>query len=264
MKRKLREQPDRETGKKAKPSERSEDADPEFPVVFPGQIVTSYMSTSSEGRILGRGLSYDEKTRDVAATLWGRLVRVDDDSNRWFVLPFNRTVYVPSKGDFVIGIITEKIGTEAYVVDLNTYRTCKLPTTNFDGATRRHRPQLKVHDYVYCYVADVSPAREVELSCAVSDELMAVGIPRKDWSSKDAVFGKLDRVDGTTLNGIDYASCVDLVSNSNSSLNDSLHALGLGFELVAGINNRVYVGAESTEDVVAVVGALKTIVSSVR
>lgn len=47
--------------------------------------------------------------------------------------------------------------------------------TNFEGATKRNRPNLKTGDIIYATVFDTTPRTEAELTC-VDDEKRARGM----------------------------------------------------------------------------------------
>lgn len=62
------------------------------------------------------------------------------------------TTYMPEKNHFVIGVIKNKIG-ENFLVDLNAPLDGTLPGLDFDGATKRNRPNLSNGDFVYARVS---------------------------------------------------------------------------------------------------------------
>ena len=74
------------------------------------------------------------------------------------------TTYIPEKNEFVIGIIKMKIG-ESYVVDINSPLDGSFGILEFDGATKRNRPNLSQGDLVYVRIVDYNKYMGASLSC---------------------------------------------------------------------------------------------------
>ena len=54
---------------------------------------------------------------------------------------------MPSKGDPVIGIVTQKAG-DTFRVDIGSSEQASLSYLSFEGATKRNRPDVKVNKHL--------------------------------------------------------------------------------------------------------------------
>ncbi|KAK0542655.1 exosome non-catalytic core subunit rrp40, partial [Tilletia horrida] len=72
--------------------------------------------------------------------------------------------YIPAPSDTVIGQITAR-GPDFYTVSLLSSHTAALPVLAFEGATKRHRPNLRVGSLVYARVVSAERHTDPELSC---------------------------------------------------------------------------------------------------
>lgn len=72
--------------------------------------------------------------------------------------------YVPAPGDAVIGQITNR-GAESYTVTLFSAHSATLPALSFEGATKRHKPNLRIGALVYARIAAADRFTEPELTC---------------------------------------------------------------------------------------------------
>nr|AGE92538.1 exosome complex exonuclease RRP40 [Leishmania braziliensis]AGE92550.1 exosome complex exonuclease RRP40 [Leishmania braziliensis]CAJ2466635.1 unnamed protein product [Leishmania braziliensis] len=113
--------------------------------------------------------------------------------------------YTPRAGDPVLAIIARKVSQHYYYCYIGSSALAYMDALAFDGATKVNRPRLVEGDVVYCYVKPraassyvdgtprsvasgvVDTAGEVETSCTAAE----VGLPPKDWTSGEAVFGPL-------------------------------------------------------------------------
>lgn len=73
------------------------------------------------------------------------------------------TTYIPDKNHFVIGVIKNKTG-ENFIVDINAPMDGILGNLEFDGATKRNKPNLNIGDIVYTRVAEYSKFIGAKLS----------------------------------------------------------------------------------------------------
>mmetsp|Transcript_5 Transcript_5/g.7 ORF Transcript_5/g.7 Transcript_5/m.7 type:complete len:152 (+) Transcript_5:13-468(+) len=71
--------------------------------------------------------------------------------------------YYPKVGDLVIGKIVTKFAF-AYDLDIGAYANGTLDAVEFDGATKKNRPNLDVGMLVYCRVKSVDKFSKPELS----------------------------------------------------------------------------------------------------
>ncbi|KAG5511616.1 hypothetical protein JKF63_07212 [Porcisia hertigi] len=113
--------------------------------------------------------------------------------------------YAPRASDPVLAVIARKVSQHCYYCYIGSSTLAYLDALAFDGATKVSRPRLMEGDVVYCYVKPRSASNyadgarclagsgafdtsnEVEVSCMAAE----VGLPPKDWTSGEAVFGPL-------------------------------------------------------------------------
>lgn len=203
--------------------------------VLPGDYLTPLLEQYGDISI-GPGLQ--QQSGKVTATCAGVLSRCKP--NRFFVLTNNRR-YIPSVGDVVVGVVTDRMG-EAYNVALHGSCSAQLPLLAFDGATKRHKPELAAGSLVFCRVSSTSRGLDPELSC------MAGGTgPRKDWATGQCVYGELKG------GQIDQVS-VGLARRMMDPACPALTALGsqFPFELAVGLNGVVWYQA-ATQDAMAAI-----------
>ncbi|KAJ8339830.1 hypothetical protein SKAU_G00344630 [Synaphobranchus kaupii] len=137
--------------------------------------------------------------------------------------------YVPAKGESVIGIVTAKSG-DVFKVDVGGSELASLSYLAFEGATKRNRPNVKVGDLVYAQFIIANKDMEPELVCMDSCG-RANGM---------GVFG---------LGGLLMKVSLGLVRRllvPQSALVKELEKV-FPFEMVVGLNGRVWVKAQSTQ-----------------
>ncbi|KAL9939724.1 hypothetical protein V8E36_001541 [Tilletia maclaganii] len=76
----------------------------------------------------------------------------------------NTRRYTPAPSDTIIGQITAR-GPDFYTVSLQTSQPASLPVLSFEGATKRHRPNIRVGALVYARVVNAERHTDPELSC---------------------------------------------------------------------------------------------------
>ena len=72
--------------------------------------------------------------------------------------------YLPKVGDMIIGRIVSKFAF-SYELDINSYSTGVLDSLEFDGATKRNKPNLEINSLVYCRVKSINKYSKPVLSC---------------------------------------------------------------------------------------------------
>ncbi|KPI84647.1 putative exosome complex exonuclease RRP40 [Leptomonas seymouri] len=114
--------------------------------------------------------------------------------------------YNPRPGDPIVAVIARKISQHYYYCHIGGTALAYMDAVAFDGATKVSRPRLSEGDLVYCYVKPRTAATyvgaaapagssgtaagasgEVEVACTAAE----VGLPAKDWTSGEAIFGPL-------------------------------------------------------------------------
>jgi len=95
----------------------------------------------------------------------------------------NGTLYFPQVDDIVIGVITQK-NFESYSLDIKASAPATLGVLEFEGATRKGKPNLVVGALVFCRVIRAEKYAKVELSCISP-------FHKKQWTTGEAFFGPL-------------------------------------------------------------------------
>ena len=91
--------------------------------------------------------------------------------------------YSPKTDDMVIGTIISK-NAEQYKVDIKTYTHAILSSLEFEGATKKSKPNLKIGDLIFAKVSKVNKYDSPLLTCISNDG--------KSWSSGEAFFGVIN------------------------------------------------------------------------
>ncbi|CRK93342.1 CLUMA_CG006883, isoform A [Clunio marinus] len=197
---------------------------------IPGETLQEERQESSDIRkvVLGDGLrcnivaSSEEHSLPVI-TKNGILRR--RKPNIYYVDSYQKR-YIPSKNDSVIGIVTTKT-LDFFWVDINASEPAALSYLAFEGATKKNRPEINVGDLVFCKVVLAHPDLEPELVCV-------------DSTGKKGNLGQLN-------DGIMFSCSINLVRKVLNEKCRLLHLLSkeTPFELVAGINGRIWVNSNS-------------------
>ncbi len=92
--------------------------------------------------------------------------------------------YNPKVGDIVIGIITQKTF-EYFRVNISTNKEATLNSIDFEGATRKTRPNLSVGDVVFAQIEKENKYSNVTLTCKSATNKKGVDDWRKQiWRIK--------------------------------------------------------------------------------
>ncbi|SPO26075.1 related to RRP40 - protein involved in ribosomal RNA processing, component of the exosome complex [Ustilago trichophora] len=143
-------------------------------VVLPGDVLP--LPSSSSNIKLGPGLlPSPHTTTSLTAIRTGALGQIDPSSSStpiakkkhaeavaWIETNANR--YIPSPSDPVIAQITNR-GAESYTVTLFSSHSATLPALSFEGATKRHKPNLRIGSLVYAKIVTADRFTEPELTC---------------------------------------------------------------------------------------------------
>lgn len=224
---------------------------------------------------LGDGLEYNKSTNSVYCTLAGTLVQIvhqprtssnskkkssSSSSPPTYFIRNNKKRYIPKINDRVIGIIEDRMGGEYYRVNIFGPRPALLHTLEFEGATKRNRPNLQVGNAIYCRVDKVLSYGETYLTCKLSSaEINECGgsnaLKRRDWMTDEGVYGILK---GGTQIKISLGLAKRLLDPHNLVLN----LLGGGklkipFEVAIGVNGQLWVNSNSVEETVLICNAIK-------
>lgn len=163
------------------------------------------------------------KWRETPACLW---------------LDTNQKRYVAVKDDTVIGIICSR-GVDAYKVDIGTSQYANLDRLAFEGATKRHKPDLNSNDLVFAKLSLALKDMEPELTC-LEEGQKANGL-------------------GALSGGYVFSASLGLARRLLEMPRCRVLAtLGkhFPFEVVVGVNGRVWVSSKGIIDTIAIANAL--------
>lgn len=140
-------------------------------------------------------------------------------------------IYIPNINDFVLGTIISK-NFEYYKINIGTYSCALLGTTDFNGATKKTKPNLKIGDIVFAKVINTNKYNSPILTCSSKDS--------KDWTSGECFFGSVSK---------GYLFCYNLRYNYillyySKGLLELLKA-SIDFEHNFGYNGFVWINAKS-------------------
>lgn len=114
-------------------------------ITLPGDDVTSYVTGLTKSINIGQGL-YHDKSNDRVISRCSGVLKYHVPNYYW--IETNRNRYYPRVNDQVIGVIEDK-GGDYYVVNIYSGSHCILNRLSFEGATKRHKPELSKGKYLY-------------------------------------------------------------------------------------------------------------------
>jgi exosome complex component RRP40 len=205
-------------------------------IFLPGEILCS---TTKEDKIrIGAGLIQTENG-EIQTVQAGKLCTLEN----LFFIETKSKKYIPRVGDMIIGTITEQ-SSEFYKLDIGASSQGYLQSLSFDGASRRNKPPLKSRDLVYCRVLIASRDMDPEVTCFSLKK-------QKDWVTGECEFGDLK---GGHLIDCSIELCKKLLDPNNYVLKclGDAHT----FEIVIGMNGRVWIHSESTKDTIIIANAI--------
>jgi len=147
--------------------------------------------------------------------------------------------YSPRLDDFVIGTITQR-SMDMYRVDIGTYTHAILPTTEFEGATKKTKPNLNVGDIVFARVMRVNKFDAPMISCVSQ-------INSKNWSSGESFFGNLK--DGNVFT-FPKNSVWDFYNEDNFAVKRMSDIMQ--FEFAVGQNGKIWINAENVQNILQI------------
>ncbi|CAM9337724.1 unnamed protein product [Laminaria digitata] len=248
---KAQQQPSRQTGDVDSFGKRKADdflrrqelaMDPRFKstVVLPGDDVTDSTTRTTRSLRLGPGLV--QKEEKVLATRAGML-RYRPPCSYW--VESNGRRYGARAEDQVLGIVEDRMG-ESYKVNIFGSSAALLGMLEFDGASKRSKPNLKSGSLVFCRVATVNKHMETELTCTSTHHGS-----KKDWMTGQSTFGE--------LRGGKMERCSLLLSKSltkpSCRVLKSL-AKHMPFEVAAGLNGAFWVDSGSEAHTIVICNAI--------
>eukprot|EP00041_Stephanoeca_diplocostata_P033437 m.1105284 g.1105284 ORF g.1105284 m.1105284 type:complete len:243 (-) comp24337_c0_seq2:4128-4856(-) len=204
-------------------------------VVLPGDKI----ELPSDGEvILGPGLLARHIGEDDEVTTTKCGILRAKKANRAFWVDSTQRRATPAKGDEVIGIVVGR-PMDVFSVDIGSSRPASLPVLAFEGATKRNKPNVQIGDLVFARVVTAGKHIEAELSCM-------------NANGKSGGFGQI-------IGGYMFSCSSGLCRSLRRPNSPILTALSssVAFEIVVGLNGRVWVNAETPEHVVLVANAVE-------
>jgi len=152
--------------------------------------------------------------------------------------------YSPKEGDIIIGIISQK-SYETYRVNILSSREANLNSIDFQGATRKSKPNLNAGDVIYAKVEKVNKYTNATLTCKGSNN-------SKDWASGESTYGPLK--EGKVYEFNRYL-CLKLLENNEFV--KRLKECVQGLNLKIGFNGRIWIKTDKIELIPKVFEAIK-------
>nr|XP_060624999.1 exosome complex component RRP40 [Anolis sagrei ordinatus] len=147
--------------------------------------------------------------------------------------------YVPVKGDHVIGIVTAKAG-DIFKVDVGGSEQASLSYLAFEGATKRNRPNVQVGDLIYGQFIVANKDMEPEMVCIDSS-------------------GRANGMGVIGQDGFLFKVSLGLIRKLLAPDCEIIQDLGqlYPFELVLGMNGRIWVKAKTIQQTLIVTNVLE-------
>ncbi|KAG9333577.1 hypothetical protein JZ751_011314 [Albula glossodonta] len=202
-------------------------------VLLPGDIFS--FEIKPEKVICGPGL---RRNGDEILVCKSGILRHKQPNMYWIDSQQKR--YVPAKGESVIGIVTAKSG-DIFKVDVGGSELATLSYLAFEGATKRNRPNAKVGDLVYAQFIIANKDMEPELVC----------IDSCGRSNGMGVFGE-----GGLLFRVSLGLVRRLLAPQNAIVKELEKVFP--FEMVVGMNGRVWVKAQTTQHMLVLANLLES------
>jgi len=210
-------------------------------------VVSSKTTTTNEDE--SANTSTEER---IVVTLAGRLYQ--HRRTTWYVWT-NSKRYQPKAEDRVVGIVQDRMGSspdggDIYKVDIGASHTCTLSSLDFEGATKRNRPQFVSGTLLYARVVSFNgDVCDPVLSCTLGPH--DAGIPRKDWMTEEAAYGELKG--GTVLTKLPLGLTRLLLTPDSVVLNELSK---LPFEVAVGVNGYLWIHSSRPEYTVLIRNAI--------
>ncbi|MBN3310253.1 exosome complex component RRP40 [Amia ocellicauda] len=207
-------------------------------VLLPGDIFSFELPDSEskpEKLICGPGL---RRNGDEVLVCKSGILRHKETNLYWIDSQQRR--YVPAKGDSVIGIVTAKSG-DVFKVDVGGSEQASLSYLAFEGATKRNRPNVQVGDLVYSQFIIANKDMEPELVC----------IDSCGRANGMGVFGA-----GGLLFKVSLGLVRRLLAPQSEIVKDLEKTFP--FEMVIGMNGRIWVRAKNTQQTLIIANLLES------
>lgn len=164
----------------------------------------------------------------------GSFVPMKDESKVVEVKKFT-TMYMPKKNDLVLATVKARTS-EAFICDIGSALDATLSGLEFDGATKRNKPNLQIGTVVYCRLHEYSKYTGGKLSCI-----------NKGLTNKQNQLGELKG--GCTL---------WLPAHQHHLVEEKLPIIGkyIKFEVALGKNGWIWFNTSNPENIVVVLNIM--------
>ncbi|XP_071953837.1 exosome complex component RRP40-like [Antedon mediterranea] len=206
-------------------------------IVIPGDVVV-LKTNEDDGKKIRLGPGLRQESEEVIVCKCGIIRHKTDPETYW--VDCHQKRYVPTKGEFVIGIVLQKAG-DTFVVDIGGSVPASLSYLAFEGATKRNRPNVQIGDIVYGRLLVANKDMEPEMVCI-------------DGGGKGDGLGVINRNRG----GYMFKCSLGLVRKILSKECNLIKGLGqhIKFEVMAGMNGRIWVNAAKPEETIVLMNAI--------
>ena len=154
--------------------------------------------------------------------------------------------YSPRVDDFVIGVIVQKTG-EQYKLDISSYTYGILPSLEFEGATKKTKPNLAIGDAVFCRVMKVNKHDAPALTC-----ISQFG-SKKNWSSGESFFGHLKE---GNLFSFEKSYAGEFQRGDNYAIKRLSDIVS--FEIAAAHNGKMWINSSNAKNITRIYEVLMT------
>ena len=152
--------------------------------------------------------------------------------------------YMSLTGDLVLGRVVNRQG-EQYRVDIGDRFEAHLQFYDFEGATKRNRPQLESNTLIYARVESCSKLMNPVVTCKSLTN-------KKSWASGEALFGVVK--DGLVTE-CPIGLCQKLLSKEHAYILKDLGAI-VAFEVIVGYNGRFWLNSRSQMNTILLANTL--------
>ncbi|KAJ3413518.1 Exosome component 3 [Chytridiales sp. JEL 0842] len=209
-------------------------------VVLPGDLIptpTPQQDTTTIKLKIGPGLR--QENDQIHACKAGVLLRGPESHSNKIWVEQSQKRYIPQSNESVVGIVRNRHA-EGYRVDIGSAHPATLPALAFEGATKRNKPNFEVGTLVYARISLANKDMEPELDCI------------------NPATGKADGY-GELKEGFMFTCSLGLCRSLLDPSNAMLGYLGkaIPFEIAVGMNGRVWIKANSPQEVVVVMNTIK-------
>ncbi|XP_063992702.1 exosome complex component RRP40 [Diachasmimorpha longicaudata] len=202
-------------------------------VAMPGDVIKITTENPKQKIVIGPGLRREGET--IYACKAGILKK--RSPSIYYIDSYQRR-YIPSRGETVVGIVTQKAG-DIFKVDIGASDQASLSYLAFEGASKRNRPDVQIGDIVYAKLLIASKDMESELVCVDSH-------------------GKKGKLGVLGPKGMLLSCSLNLVRKLLREDSPFFRAFGMEqpYELAVGMNGRVWINAKTVRETVALANGI--------